>query len=58
MPRLMRFPTAVRREPAIDAWFEAREGALGALARGWFEVVRSYVDMKRRLDPPPSPSGP
>lgn len=37
--RLLRFATAVRRDPAIDAWFE-RRGELGALARPWYERMR------------------
>jgi hypothetical protein len=38
--RLMRFPTAVRRDPAVDAWFESRGAGLGALARAWFVRMR------------------
>lgn len=39
--RLMRFPTAVPRDPAIDAWFGLRPAALGAIARRWFAVMRA-----------------
>ena len=46
--RLLTFPTAVKREPAIDAWFEAR-GELGAIARQWFEVMRSCGEDVREL---------
>jgi hypothetical protein len=35
----MRFPTAVPRQPAIDAWLDAR-GALGGIARRWFTLMR------------------
>ena len=37
---LLRFPLAVERDPAIDAWFEGR-GPLGALGRPWFERMRA-----------------
>jgi len=40
MSSLFRFPAAVRRDPAIDAWFRSRAGELGALARTWFERMR------------------
>lgn len=33
--RLMRFPTAVERDPAVEAWFESRAANLGAIARPW-----------------------
>jgi hypothetical protein len=39
--RLMRFPSAVAHDPAVDAWFDARPSALGALARAWFERMRA-----------------
>jgi hypothetical protein len=37
--RLMLFPTAVCRDPAVDAWFDAR-AELGAIARTWFYRMR------------------
>ncbi len=36
----MRFATAVRRDPAIDAWLATRDATLGPLARQWFERMR------------------
>jgi len=48
MEKLMRFPTAVRRDPTIEAWFEAR-GVLGAISRGWFEVMRDCGSDVREL---------
>jgi len=39
--RLMRFPTARMRDPAVDAWFEGRAPGLGALARTWFLRMRA-----------------
>jgi hypothetical protein len=44
----MRFPTAVERDPAIDAWFASRAG-LGAIARPWFERMRECGDDVREL---------
>jgi len=40
MNKLMRFPGAVRRDPAIEAWMHEHPGALGAIAQRWFEVIR------------------
>ena len=36
----MRFPGAVARDPAVDAWFTSRQKELGALARVWFQRMR------------------
>ncbi len=49
MNPVLRFPDAVRREPAIDAWMRAREGDLGAVAGRWFEVMRACGDDVREL---------
>jgi len=38
---LFEFPTAVKRDPAVEAWFDARPGELGVIARKWFEVMRA-----------------
>ena len=46
---LLRFNGAVRREPAIDKWFEEHQGELGAIARRWFEVMRKCGDEVREL---------
>lgn len=40
MSRLLRFPGAVPRDPAIDAWFDSRTAQLGAIARAWFQRMR------------------
>lgn len=37
----MRFPESVKHDPAIDAWFAAHQGALGSIARQWFEGMRA-----------------
>jgi hypothetical protein len=46
---LLRFSGAVERDPAIDAWFEGHPGALGAIARRWFEAMRRCGDEVREL---------
>ena len=45
----LRFNGAVERDPAIDAWFEARAGELGAIAHHWFQVMRKCGDEVREL---------
>jgi hypothetical protein len=49
MEKLMRFPTAVRRDPTIEAWFDAHAGDLGSISRRWFEVMRGCGDDVREL---------
>jgi hypothetical protein len=49
MTQLFRFPTAIRRDPAIDAWMQEHPGELGAIAQRWFEVMRSCGDDVREL---------
>ena len=46
---LLRFNGAVERDPAIDAWLKERSGALGMVARQWFEVMRKCGDEVREL---------
>ena len=41
MSRLMRFPDAVRHDPAVDAWMSTHRGPLGTIAKQWFDVMRS-----------------
>jgi len=36
----MRFPSAVRRDPSIDAWFAMQDDAIRRLAQAWFETMR------------------
>ena len=38
--RLLRFPSSVKRDPAIEAWMREHSGELGAIARRWFEIMR------------------
>ena len=49
MSRLMRFPTSVKRDPAIDSWMREHAGELGAIARRWFEVMRGCGTDVREL---------
>ena len=49
MQRLMRFPTSVDRDPAIDRWMSGQPGALGTIARPWFEVMRACGSDVREL---------
>jgi hypothetical protein len=46
---LLRFDGTLERDPAIDAWFKAHPGELGAIAYKWFEVMRSCGDEVREL---------
>ena len=49
MDDLLRFPEAVKREPAIDAWLSKRPAELGLLARTWFERMRKCGEDVREL---------
>lgn len=49
MTQLLRFPTAIRRDPAIERWMNDHEGPLGAIARRWFEVMRGRGNDVREL---------
>jgi hypothetical protein len=46
---LLRFNGIQERAPAIDAWMKAHEGALGAIAHEWFEVMRKCGDEVREI---------
>src|SRR6185369_14446060 len=47
--RLLTFPTAIKRDPKVEAWFGARPGELGSIARRWFDVMRGCGDDVREL---------
>jgi hypothetical protein len=49
MTALMRFPEAVRHDPAIDAWLDGRTPELGEIARAWFTRMRACGDDVREL---------
>jgi hypothetical protein len=45
----MRFPSSVKRDPAIEAWMREHSDELGATAQRWFEVMRASGDDVREL---------
>jgi hypothetical protein len=45
----MRFPSSVKRDPAIEVWMREHSDELGAIARRWFEVMRASGDDVREL---------
>ena len=49
MNRLMRFPSAVKRDPDIDAWMNEHSDELGVIARHWFDVMRDCGDDVREI---------
>jgi len=49
MSDLFRFPTAVKRSPAIDVWMGWQKGELGKIAKRWFEVMRACGDDVREV---------
>ena len=44
MTQLLRFPSSVKRDPAISVWMHEHSGELGAIANRWFEVMRACGD--------------
>jgi hypothetical protein len=49
MTQLLRFPSAVKRSPAIEAWMVEHAGELGEIAQRWFEAMRNCGDDVREL---------
>ena len=49
MSQLLRFPSSVKRDPAIEVWIRAHSGELGKLAQRWFEAMRESGDDVREL---------
>lgn len=49
MNQLMRFPSSVKRDPAIEVWMQEHSGELGAIARRWFELMRGCGEDVREL---------
>jgi hypothetical protein len=47
--QLFRFPTSVKRDPAVEIWMREHSGDLGAIAQRWFEVMRACGDDVREL---------
>ena len=44
MDQLFRFPSATKRDPAVDAWLQSQSSELAAIARRWFGVMRELGD--------------
>jgi hypothetical protein len=49
MSQLLRFPSSVKRDPAIEVWMLEHSGELGAIAQRWFEIMRDCGDDVREL---------
>jgi hypothetical protein len=49
MSQLLRFPSAVERDPAIETWMQEHSGVLGTIAQRWFAVMRGCGDDVREL---------
>lgn len=47
--QLLSFNGSVRRDPAVDRWMQEHSGELGAIAKRWFELIRSCGDDVREL---------
>ena len=45
----MRFPSAVRRDPAVEAWFLAPDHELRRIVQPWFERMRACGEDVREL---------
>lgn len=45
----MRFPSSVKRDPAVDTWLLGHSDELGLMARRWFEAMRGCGDDVREL---------
>jgi len=48
-PELFRLNETRQRDPAVDDWLNSRNPELGALAREWFERMRSCGDEVREI---------
>jgi hypothetical protein len=46
---VLRFPSGVKHDPAIEAWMHRHSGELGAIAQRWFTVMRGCGDDVREL---------
>jgi hypothetical protein len=48
---LLRFPSAVRRDPSVEAWFSKPDAELRLLAQPWFERMRDRgADVRELLN--------
>ena len=49
MSQLLRFPTAIKRDPAIEIWMQEHSDELGAIAQHWFQLLRACGDEVQEL---------
>jgi hypothetical protein len=49
MSQVLRFPSSVRRDQAIEDWMRRHPGELGAIAQRWFALMRDCGDDVREL---------
>src|SRR6185295_208061 len=49
MSQLLRFPTAIKRDPAIEIWMQEHSDELGAIAQHWFQLLRACGDDVQEL---------
>jgi len=49
MSQLFRFPSSVKRDPAIEVWMRNQADELRAIAQRWFEAMRERGDDVREL---------
>ena len=49
MNDLMRFDSAMRHDPEVEAWFEVADHEMRRLAKPWFERMRAAGDDVREL---------
>ena len=49
MSRLFRFPTTLKRDPAIEVWIREPDDELGSIAQCWFKVMRDCGDDVREI---------
>ena len=51
MSQLLRFPSAVRRDPSVEAWFAMPDHELRRMAQPWFERMRGCgADVRELLN--------
>jgi hypothetical protein len=49
MDGILRFPEAVRHDPAIDVWLDQQTAELGSIAQKWFTRMRECGDEVQEL---------
>jgi hypothetical protein len=49
MRALFRLDGAAKRHPAVELWWDERQGPLGEMARRWFEAIRHCGDDVREV---------